>query len=245
MLLVNILKHSFCHEQAFMFLHGFRKVPFIRRHHHFPSFLLDLELVVHLSVDLWRREPYKVNPMQPLQLFSSLVAETRRMTSYTETFGCRMHKMVGYFQKLRVEVFSLLSQGISRRRFMCSIRCGKIVRQYGNCWARELLSMLQVHPPKCLLTCCLPLRILYPWKVGFQRNLLWGGLGHWKRLAATMLKLGLEPALFYMLWKSENTCFAMDYHGLKFSEISNRCRLTKYTTRSDLGRGDWSSRKHL
>ena len=148
---------------------------------------------MHPFVDSWRKERFKMNPVQLLQFYSSLVAEMRMVTSYTEIFGCRIPKMVGCFQKLKVEVYLLLSQETSHRRFMCSIRCGKTVGRFGICWPRGLPSTLQVHLQKCLPMYCWPLRISYPRKVGFQGNLLWGGLGLWKRLAGTMLKLGLDP----------------------------------------------------
>ncbi|KAK4367997.1 hypothetical protein RND71_011789 [Anisodus tanguticus] len=60
--------------------------------------------------------------VQLLPSFSSLVVEMKRMTSYTEIFGCFIHKRVESFLKKKVVAFLLPSPETSNRRFTCSIK---------------------------------------------------------------------------------------------------------------------------
>lgn len=194
-ILLVLTLYSF-EKQELIYQHGFTKVRFLPHHHHFPSFSSDPELVVRLSEDLSRKEPYRVNLDPQLRFSSSLVAETRILTFYTKIFGCPIHKMAGYSQKIEVEASMLLSPETSQTRFMCNTRCGNKAKGCGICCVRVRPSMLQVHQPKCRPMLCQHLRKLYQMRVGFLAKLPSGGLGNWKRPVSIMLKLGRDLSSF-------------------------------------------------
>lgn len=105
-------------KQESLYQHGLVKVLFLPHHHHFLLFSLDLELDVHLSMDLWRKEHCSVKLFLLPPSFSSLAVEVRRTTFYTEIFGCHIHKRTEYFPKTRVEDSMSPFQGTSRRKCM-------------------------------------------------------------------------------------------------------------------------------
>ncbi|KAG4138218.1 hypothetical protein ERO13_D07G121100v2 [Gossypium hirsutum] len=129
--------------------YGFIRVCCLPHHLRFPSLSLVLELVVHLFVDLWRKELYRVNLVRLLQRFSSLVAVMRIMTFCIEIFGCPIQKMTECFQKPRVVGFMLPSRETNPRRFMSNIKCRNKVKGFGICCVRERPSMLQGLQQKC------------------------------------------------------------------------------------------------
>ncbi|KAK2659650.1 hypothetical protein Ddye_006183, partial [Dipteronia dyeriana] len=116
---------------AYIFQHGFIKALFLAHHHHL--FLLDLELGVHLSLDLWRKEPYRVYMVQLLRLSSSLVVVMKRVTIYTKSCGYIMHRTRGYFHKQRAEGFTLPSQETNHRRCQDGIS-----RDFAAIWLKAL-----------------------------------------------------------------------------------------------------------